>query len=161
MMQTIAECYTNGTYYLDKYDLCETKQEEENYIHLKYNPGVITASHYGKYNSEIINKSNKLKITNIYSQDRSRLISTEIKDYKNNKRKFIEYLGGKIITNQTSKIKQESVYDNYCKEERVYCDRDTYESQTIAKRKGWFLWEFTYIKRRYINNILKKETINT
>ena len=92
MMQTIAECYTNGTYYLDKYDFCETKQEEENYINLKYNPGVITASHYGKYNPEIINKSNKLKITNIYSQDRSRLISTEIKDYKNNKRKFIKYL---------------------------------------------------------------------
>ena len=101
-----------------------------------------------------------LKVTNIYSEERNYLISTKIEDYKNNRSKFIEYLGGKIVTIKTVKLKYKSLHDEYYKIERFYCDRDAFKFQTIANRKGLFIWEITKIERRYINNILKKENIN-
>ena len=160
MMQTIAECYQTGIYYLNEDSYWETKQEEENIIRLKHNPGIITTSHYGKYNPKIIKKFARLKVTNVYSQNHSCLISTK-KDYKNNLIKEIKYLGGKVITIQTSKIKSNSNYDSYNKLARFYCDYDIYEDRVIAKRKNWFLWEKINIKRRYINNNLNQETIYT
>ena len=160
MMQTIAECYQRGTYYINDEGSWESKQSEKEKIFLKYNPGVIVNSYYEDSHTEIIKKSNKLKITNTYSKDYSCLISTNIEDYHKNIEKRIEYLGGKIIRMQNSNIRQDSCYNHYVVEERYYCDYDKHEFQEVAIKKSWFKWEVTCIKRRYINNILKKETID-
>ena len=167
MMQTIAECYQTGVYYLNEKGFWETKREAEDIIIAKYNPGVLTSSHYGKYDAtaikkrqQIITKGERLKITNIYTQDRSGLINTQITDYKNNLSKSIEYLGGKAIYIDTSKIKVNSIYDRYDKIERFYSDYEIYEFRSIGKRKYGFFWKVTKIEYGYINNYLKRKIVN-
>lgn len=166
MMQTIAECYQTGVYYLNEEGFGKTKQEAEDILIAKYNPGVLTSSHYGEYNGtaikkrqQIITKGERLKITNIYTQDCSGLINTQITDYKNNLSKTIEYLGGKAIYICTSKIKVNSCYDSYDKTERFYSDYEIYEFRAIGKRKYGFLWKVTKSERDYINNYLKRKLV--
>jgi hypothetical protein len=159
MMQTIAECYETGTYYMD-YEVVDYYMDTEKRlqqdskkaqkIHIKYNPEI---PHY-VYKRQKTKRNDDFTIVTFHNPREEFTEQVVKEDERGAIEEHSYYLGEKIIRRITYK-NQIAGFNTYISKERWYAGHELYEEfQIVADLKSK-----PRVKRHYFNGVLKKEII--
>ncbi|MEH1820035.1 MAG: SMI1/KNR4 family protein [Nostoc sp.] len=151
MMQCIAECYEINAYYIDESGHLKQDNKLAKTILQKYEPEL---NYIGEARFEVINNPDGSQVMTKYHPDNI-ILETRIIDAKGNTKELSSYFQGKIFRRMTSSYKMEGFY-SYIRDENWLNDHEINEKFEVEYQ---YKCVMTKIERRYINGVLKQETI--
>jgi hypothetical protein len=153
MMSCIGECYETGAYYIDESGDLQENQIAAKNILLKYNPefhSILGAR------SETVNNPDGSQIINRYHPESNIILESKTINRKGHTIESNKYFQGKLYNRLTYNREIEDFHD-YFSDENWFNDYQKYEIFTV---KSQYKYVAPKIKRKYINGVLKEETIH-